>query len=116
MADPAVAMAGPAVDLSDPAVANPHAKATTRDIQIKVQTLRDIGWKYQAIAIELYLTLRQVQYAVNHPPTSAKHSGRPSGITPDELEAIIEWVTHSKMGRRCQWSNIPIVMGLPYIR
>ena len=115
MADPAVAMAGPAVDLSDPAVANPHAKATTRDTRIKVQTLRDIGWKYQAIATELDLTLRQVQYTVNHPPTPAKRSGRPSGITPDELEAIIEWVTHSKMGRRCQWSNIPIAMGLPHI-
>ena len=115
MADPAVAMAGPAVDLSDPAVANPHAKATTRDTRIKVQTLRDIGWKYQAIATELDLTLRQVQYAVNHPLTPAKRSGRPSGITHDELEAIIEWVIHSKNGRRCQWSNIPIAMGLPYI-
>jgi len=75
--------------MADLAVATPHAKYTTRNTRLKVQTLRGVGWKYETIAKELNLTLRQVQHAVNYPPT------------PTELEAIIEWITHSKEGRRC---------------
>ena len=87
--------------MADLAITTPYAKYTTRDTRLKVQTLAGVGWKYEAIAKELDLTLRQVQYAVNYPPTSLKRSGRPSGITSAELEAIIEWITHSKEGRRC---------------
>jgi len=35
----------------------PHAKYTTRDERLKVQTLHDISWTYEAIAEELKLQL-----------------------------------------------------------
>ena len=49
----------------------------TRDSRLKALTLRDIGWKYQAIASHLQCSIRQVQYACTHRPTPQKHlSGR----------------------------------------
>lgn len=84
----------------DEAGSTPHSKHTTRDTRAKVQTPREYGVEQQAIARQLDLTIRPVPYAISHPATARKRSGRPSIITAEELQTISEWVTHSKRARR----------------
>jgi transposase len=86
---------------------------TTRDQRLQIQTLRTAGLTYSQIQGQLGdVTLHQIAYAVQHPVTPKKRSGRPSTLTPDEVAEIITWVCLNKKNRRLPWYQIPVVMGL----
>lgn len=72
----------------------------TRDDRIRVQTLRSIGWTYEAIANELNCTQRQVQHACSTVQvTPKKRSGRKSTLSEAQIDEIVEFVTHSRTHR-----------------
>jgi transposase len=85
---------------------------TTRDDRIRVRTLREMGHTHTAIACHLGLTRNQVQYASQRPSTPQRRSGRPSTLSADATDQIIEWICASKANRRCRWDQIPRKLGL----
>jgi transposase len=90
-----------------------RASHSTRDQRLQIQTLHTAGLTYSQIQGQLGdVTLHQIAYAIQHPITPKKRSGRPSTLTPEEIEEIIAWVCLSKSNRRLPWYQIPIVMGL----
>ena len=54
------------------------------------------GLSNAQIAAQLNLTIWQVRYAIHHPATPKKHSGRPDKITQIKLDYLIEWVATSQ--------------------
>jgi hypothetical protein len=63
---------------------------TTRDQRLQIQTLRSAGLTYSQIQGQLGdVTLHQITYAIQHPVTPKKRSGRPSILTPEEVAEII---------------------------
>jgi hypothetical protein len=79
-----------------------HSKHTTRDQRRDVQLLHRKGFTQAQIAAKQDLTVRQVRYAIHHPPTPQKRAGRPGKITPEELAYLIQWIYQSKANRRCR--------------
>lgn len=79
----------------------------TRDQRIRVQTLRDVGFTYEAIARHLDISHRQVQYTctAGH-PTPSKRSGRPSSLTEEQLDELIEYIKQSKETRRMSYLRL----------
>ena len=57
-------------------------KHTTRDQRRDVQILHSNNFGITQIARQLNLTPRQVRYAIQHPPTPKKRTGRPQKVTP----------------------------------
>jgi len=83
-----------------------------RDLRLQVQTLRDIGWKYSKIAEHLKITIRQVQYASTHRPTSQKRQcGRKSTIDAESLQILIDFVCASQENRQLPYCQIPWKLG-----
>ena len=84
----------------------------TRDVRLKVQTLRSIGWKYSKIAEFLDVSLRQVQYACSNRPTPQKAiTGRKSKLDAVSLEILIDFVCASKENRQMPYRQIPWTLG-----
>lgn len=88
-------------------------KSTTRDQRLRCETLFfDAGWTQGQIALQLNLTLDQVQYALAHRTTPQKQRcGRKTLLNTPQRKRLIEWVTASKQNRRTQWSDIPAILG-----
>jgi hypothetical protein len=61
----------------------------TRDQRIQVNTLRDIEWKYEQIAQQLEIILRQVQYPRTHRLTSQKIRSNKKSIISDDAREIL---------------------------
>ena len=74
-----------------------RATDLTRDDRIRVATLREEGYTYERIRQQLGCTLRQVQYALQHPLTFKKCKGRPPMLTQKETDKIITWVCYLKV-------------------
>ena len=91
---------------------NLRAPETTRDQRLQAQTLHESGIKYQEIAAQTGLTLRQVQYAITHTVTPTKRKGRKSMLTDDEVQNIINWICASRKNRRTSWISIPTLLHL----
>lgn len=79
-------------------------KECTRDERLKVQTLYfDAGFTQDQIALQLKLTPRQVQYALDHRLTPQKsRCGRKPFLNTPQRKRLIEWVTASRDNRRAQ--------------
>ena len=90
----------------------PAVNDTTRDQRLQIQTLHDVGLSYTQIQKQLGLTLRQIQYAARHRITPKKRAGRPSTLTQEEVNEIINWVCALKANRRAPWAKIPIILDL----
>jgi transposase len=84
-----------------------HTKHTSRDQRRDIQLLYQEGFTIAQIAEKQACTTRQVQYAIKHPSTPQKRSGRPQKMTEEELQYLIEWICASKQNRRCRWDLIP---------
>jgi transposase len=79
-----------------------HSKHNSRDQRRDIQLLHREGYTLNQIAQKEGLTRRQVQYAVKHPATPRKRSGRPLKMTAEELEYLIDWICSLKANRRCR--------------
>jgi hypothetical protein len=86
-------------------------KHSTRDQRRDVQVLRQAGNTHQQIADQTGLSLRQVSYALSHPPTPSKRSGRPSKLTEVQVIELIEYIESSKGGRQTAWHKLPAALG-----
>jgi transposase len=102
----------PNVPSTPPPLLRRRRQNTSRDDRLRVHTLREIGWNSRDITRHTGLTQNQVRYALTHPSTPRKPSGRPSQLSPNDIDRIIEWVCASKANRRSRWDQIPQKLGL----
>lgn len=88
-------------------------KQTTRDIRLKIQTLYYTAeWTISNICLQLNLTQRQVQYALESRPTPQRHAcGRKAILDIPRRKQLIEWVTSSRESRYTPWIEIPSILG-----
>lgn len=59
----------------------PRRARLTRDERLRIRTVRDVGWSYQAIVNKYGFTHPAVQYACTHGETPSKHTGRPPTLS-----------------------------------
>ena len=79
----------------------------SRDDRIRINTLRSVDWIYEAIAVYIGCTQRQIQYSVNESNfTFKKRPGRPSQIDQFSVDMILDFVTANKANRQLPWSRI----------
>ena len=87
-------------------------KELSRDLRLKAQTLKTIGWKYSKIADFLKITLRQAQYACFVRPTPQKTlCGRKTTLDADSRQFLIEFVCASRENRQIPYCQIPYTLG-----
>jgi len=73
----------------------------TRDQRIRVRTLRDVGFTYEAIARHLDVTVRQAQHTCQaEQATPKKRSGRPPALTEAQTDELVNYIQQSKETRR----------------
>lgn len=88
-------------------------KDLSRDLRIKVQTLREIGWTYAKIAEYMKISQRQVQYACAARLTPQKQrSGRKPTIDAASLRVLVEFICASAENRQMPYKEIPGKLGL----
>ena len=87
--------------------------STSRDDRLRIQTLfNDAGWEIDDIVLQLNLTRRQVEYALENRLTSQKHfTGRHLLLDTPKRKALISWVSANAQNRRVAWANIPSYLG-----
>ena len=88
-------------------------KQTTRDDRLRINTLYyHAGFTVSQIALQLNLTLRQIDYALSHPTTPKKKlCGRKPFLNTPRRKFLIDWVCASKINRRVPWEEIPELLG-----
>jgi len=97
----------PGANPSPPSTLKKSLKRLTRNQQVRIRVLRDIGWAYKDIALKYDVTIRAVQYACMNPQTPKKRSGRPSRLSEEQVECLIDFVTYSKLNRRLPYYRNP---------
>ena len=99
--------------MSTPSIEPPSTprKQLSRDERIRIRTLRDVGWSYQAIADKYKHTYGAVQWACSHAQTPVKRPGRPSKLSAEQIEALVEFVVASKVNRRLPYYRLPSLLG-----
>lgn len=78
---------------------SPHHRYASRDERIRIHTLRNEGYMYKLIAERVGCTERQVGYALSHPLTPKKRSGRPPKLTEAQVDELLRFATTSPRGR-----------------
>ncbi|KAI1000059.1 hypothetical protein K3495_g8138 [Podosphaera aphanis] len=87
----------------------PRRKSLTRDQRVAVQTLRRYGLSLQAIANQLQISLRQVQYACQRSYVSDTRSpGRPPVLSSDQTDELVEYIRSSEDGRFMTYFELAI--------
>lgn len=86
---------------------------TTRDQRLQIHTLfHHAHFNPSEIALQLNLTPKQVEYALQHRVTPQKNrSGRRPLLGPAERKQLIVWVCANKKNRRTPWAQIPGIFG-----
>ncbi|KAK6587373.1 hypothetical protein PZA11_000663 [Diplocarpon coronariae] len=88
-------------------------KQTSRDDRLKCETLYyDAGFTQDQIALQLNLTVGQVQYALSNrlTPQKKRRCGRKVLLNTPQRKRLIEWVTSSRIARRTRWADIPTIL------
>ena len=87
---------------------------TTRDARIKAHTLYyDANWSIDQICLQLNLTRRQVEYALQHRVTpQAYRRGRKVALNTPTRKRLVEWITTNKATREEDWYVLPLLLGL----
>lgn len=79
----------------------------SRDDRLRVQTLRSIGWTYEAIATELNYSQRQVQNACSSDhPTPVKRKGLNPVLSEAQIDELVEFVIHSRTKRLMSYIHL----------
>ena len=87
----------------------PRRKSLTRDQRVAVQTLRRYGLSLQAIANQLRISPRQVQYACQRSDFSDTRSpGRPPVLSSDQTDELVEYIRSSEDGRFMTYFELAI--------
>jgi hypothetical protein len=88
-------------------------RLTSRDDRLRIHTLYyDAGWEIDDIILQLNLTRRQVEYALDHRPTPQKHlRGRHLLLNTPKHKDLINWATADAQNRRVAWADIPAYLG-----
>jgi transposase len=81
---------------------------TARDTQLKVKTLRELGWTYTKISKHLNITYCQVQLAATLPLTPKRKSGRPPLLDTSKRQELVSFVISSQEARQMPYLEIPI--------
>ena len=85
----------------------PPRQQLNRDQILQIHTLRAVGLEYEAIASQLSITKRQIQYAcARERPTPKKRKGRPSKLSNAQSEELIQYVTSSRITRRLSYLSL----------
>jgi hypothetical protein len=95
--------------LNQPSPRAPYYRYLSRDERLRVQTLRDIGWKLPEIQRRLGITWRQAQYACSHRLTPQKRSGRPPILEEEQVNEIEVFVISSKTNRLMSYHRLAMV-------
>lgn len=78
-----------------------------RDERLKILTLRDAGFTYQAICNQLGFTYRQVQHTCQSQRASPrKPRGQSPKLSEEKMDEIIAWITASKENRRKPYHKV----------
>jgi len=89
--------------------ATPRKQQLTRDQNIQIHAFRSIGMTYEAIAKHMGITQRQVQLtSTREHVTPSKRSGRPSTLSQEQQDELIEYVCHSKLSRRLSYLHLSL--------
>lgn len=83
-----------------PRVPKIYTKQLTESDRIRIQTLRGIGWTYDRISKHFGYTHGAVPYACTHPAAPDKHTGRPSKLTEEQIDGLIDFLNISKENHR----------------
>ena len=83
-----------------------HRKQLNRDQRLMIHTLYKAGHTQRWIADHLNFTLRQVQYVLTVPVTPKKRTGRPSTLSPKQVQKLILFIKSSKKTRQMSCSKL----------
>jgi transposase len=92
----------------------PKRHQLTRDERLRIQTLYEAGWKFDAIHAHLRshiqsLSLRQIEYTCQFThPTPQKRSGRPPLLTEEQKNELIAFLRTSKITRRLSYLQLAL--------
>lgn len=95
--------------LNPPSPRHPHHRYLSRDERLRVQTLRDAGWKLPEIQQQLGITWNQAQYACSHRLTPQKRSGRPPVLEEEQVDEIELFVISSKTNRLMSYYRLSTI-------
>jgi transposase len=85
----------------------PPRRHLTRDQRIQIQTLRGIGFTYEAIASHLHVSYQQVQRACqSEQVTPKKRTGRPPRLTQEQVDELITYIQQSRETRRMSYHRL----------
>ena len=90
------------------APSTPKRKQLTRDQRLQIQTLASTAsWAPEAIAKAFQITLRQVEYAIEHRPTPQKQRcGRKALIDTPSRRILLDFIRTSKRTRRMPYFEV----------
>jgi len=82
------------------APSTPKKRRLNRDQRLQIRAVRQAGHTYEDIALQMRVTVRQVEYACHaERPTPKKRSGRPPKLTEWQTQVLIQFVISSKKAR-----------------
>jgi transposase len=84
---------------------------SSRDQRRDVKLMYRLGFTQARISSELQLSINQVQYACAHDEIPMRRSGRPSNLTQDQIDTLIDFISASKTNRRLPFAQIPHALG-----
>jgi transposase len=93
----------------------PTKRRLTRDQRLRIQTLREVGWTYEAIMKQYGVTKNAVRYACHNPPTPKKSTGRPAAVTEEEIQNIIAFICRNRENRRLPYARVIETLRLSHL-
>ncbi|KAI0994406.1 hypothetical protein K3495_g13776 [Podosphaera aphanis] len=83
------------------------SKRLNRDQRIQIKTLRESGMIHTKIAVQLGITVRQVEYTLSLPYLEPKKApGRAPTLSSEDVDQIKIFITSSSQGRRMSWLEL----------
>ncbi|KAL9562865.1 hypothetical protein ACKAV7_013051 [Fusarium commune] len=92
----------PLQEIPQPYEKRPKSKDLSRDDRVGLRKMKEwTGWTATEIARRVPFTARQVQYALDNPPTPRKTNPRPGGhrLTEEELQRLDQFLRDNPQGR-----------------
>lgn len=100
----------PSTILSPPSTPKKALTQLTQDQQIWIQVLQNLGWMYKNITQKYDITFWVIQWACTHPQTPKKQSDRPSQLSEEQIESLVEFVMTSKENHWLPYYWIPEIL------